>query len=259
MKAPQSLINSPKNLEDKNVKLVIPFRVTSADTDMEARLRAGSLVNLLIQAAISSADSLGFGYTGIRQQKLFWVLSRLTVEINRPMQWYEEGSVETWPKNIEGLLYLRDYIVRDKKGNTVASATSGWLAVDIESKRPRKIESLEEDLFTTLKDRHAIQESPEKIAAVKEGEQFSLQTTFFDADLNRHVTSSRYIDWMIDRLPLDYARENYPGKISVNFMKETIPGETIQIRVNSPTVKCFEYEGMHAGSGAVSFRGKILF
>ena len=52
-----------------------PFKIDSADTDMFGRIRLGSLVNLLIQAATNSADKLGFGYKNIQEQKLFWVLS----------------------------------------------------------------------------------------------------------------------------------------------------------------------------------------
>ena len=40
------------------------FDVTTADCDMNARLRLGGLVNYLVLAAISSADTLGFGYAG---------------------------------------------------------------------------------------------------------------------------------------------------------------------------------------------------
>lgn len=39
------------------------------------------------------------------------------------------------PKTIEGTLYLRDFIVRDKDENIIARATSGWLAIDIRNKK----------------------------------------------------------------------------------------------------------------------------
>ena len=120
--------------------LFAPFRVTSADTDMQGRLRPGALVNMLIQSAIQSADALGLGFKGLSRENLFWVLSRMTVEIDRILVWNEEVVVETWPKSIEGLLYLRDYLVRNGNGNIIARATSGWLAVDFESKRPKNFE-----------------------------------------------------------------------------------------------------------------------
>ena len=143
-------------LTDKNLTLFTSYRITSADTDMDSRLRLGGLVNLFIQSAISSADSFGFGFGGIKQQQLFWVLSRMTIEITRPLNWYEEAVVETWLKNIEGIIYLRDFIVRDKAGEIVAMATSAWLAIDLKTKRPKRIEGLDADLFVLLKDKHAL-------------------------------------------------------------------------------------------------------
>ncbi|HPE35353.1 MAG TPA: hypothetical protein PLI65_11215 [Bacteroidales bacterium] len=40
----------------------LPFSVTSANTDMYKRLRAGALADLLIQSAIKSADELQAGF-----------------------------------------------------------------------------------------------------------------------------------------------------------------------------------------------------
>jgi medium-chain acyl-[acyl-carrier-protein] hydrolase len=134
--------------------------ITSSETDMEARLRLGALVNLLIQAAIGSADRLGFGFGGIREQQLFWVLSRLTLEIDRPLGWHETIEIETWPKTTEGLLYLRDFLIRDENQEIIGRATSGWLAIELESKRPRKVSSENEIYFTALKDKHGLQPYP---------------------------------------------------------------------------------------------------
>ena len=51
-----------KELSEKNLTLYTGFKITSADTDMYTRIRAGALLNLLIQSAINSAESLGFGF-----------------------------------------------------------------------------------------------------------------------------------------------------------------------------------------------------
>ena len=123
------------NLINKKV-----FPVTSADTDMFGRLRISSLVNMFIQSAITSADQLGFGYRDLQKVNLFWVLSRLTVEISNTLHWTDEAETETWPKNIDRFIYIRDFIVRNASKTAGAKATSGWLAVNQESKRPAKIE-----------------------------------------------------------------------------------------------------------------------
>ena len=152
-----------KDLSENDLTLYSSFRITSADTDMYLRLRLGGIVNLLIQSAINSAESLGFGFKGLRKQQLYWVLSRMTVEIYHPLVWNQEVDVETWPKTIEGLLYMRDFIVRDNSQNIIARATSGWLAIDAETKRPKLLDEIEVEMFMFLKDKHALNELPEKL------------------------------------------------------------------------------------------------
>jgi acyl-ACP thioesterase len=217
------------------------------------------LLNFLIQSAISSADYLGFGFGGIKAQELFWVLSRLTVEIHRPMNWYEPIEVETWPKDIERIIYLRDFILRDDEKKIVGIATSGWLAVDMESKRPKRIEGLHAEIFERLKMKSAIDSLPEKLNSVDDGESFEIKSSYYDIDLNRHVTSTRYIDWMMDSFPIDFHLSNYPYKISMNYLKETMPGETIKILRKETGEKQYSFEGINMTGDSSAFRGKIDF
>jgi len=235
------------------------FKVTSADTDMFARLRLGAFVNCLVQSAIESADSLGFGYGGIRHQNLFWVLSRLTAEIYRPLKWYETVEVETWPKKVERILYLRDFILRDGDAAVVARVTSGWLAVDLETRRMKKIEGLHAEYFNHLSDKHAIEKSPDKLFPVSEGEMFDFRSGYYDIDLNGHVTTTRYADWMMDSLPADFHAENYPRKLSLNLMKETMPGETIRLLRKQNNEKHYLFEGINADNNANAFRASVEF
>jgi medium-chain acyl-[acyl-carrier-protein] hydrolase len=247
------------NLRDSNPTSFLTFKVTSADTDMYARLRLGSLVNYLIQSAIDSADRLGFGYGGIRHQNLFWVLSRFTVELYRPLKWYETIEVETWPKSLEKLLYLRDFTLRDKDRKIIANATSGWLAVDLTTKRIKKIEGIHADIFDHLKKKHSIFEPPLKLHPVSEGVEFEIRSGYFDIDLNRHVTTTRYVDWMMDTFTLDFHKNHYARKFSLNIMKETMPGETIRLRRNQSNEGQFDFEGINMNSNKNAFRACIEF
>ncbi len=235
------------------------FNVTTADCDMNARLRPGGLVNYLVLSAINSADTLGFGYAGLRGQQLFWVLSRMTVEIYKPLKWYDKAVVETWPKDVNGLLYLRDFIVKNQQDEIVAKCTSGWLAIDIQSKRPRKVEEKFSYIFDRMKEKHALEQLPEKLGPITEGETFEVKSTWYDLDVNKHVTSSRYIDWMIDTLPIDFLMSHYPTRLSINYLKETMWGENISLAGSSPDENQFLFEGINRDNASLKFRGRIDF
>ncbi len=248
-----------ETLSEKGLTSYSEFRVTSADTDMYARVRLGAVVNYLIQSAIDSADRLGFGYGGIRHQNLFWVLSRLTVELEQPLKWYEKLEVETWPKNVERILYIRDFILRDGNGIIVGRGTSGWLAVDLATRRMKKIDGIHAGFFDHLKDKHAIADPPEKLFPVKEGDEFDIQPAYYDFDLNGHVTTTRYVDWMMDTFSHEFHKNSFPRKLTLNIMKETMPGEKIFMRSRSDGDGVYRFEGMNSDSNTGAFRACICF
>jgi len=251
---------SKKNLVEGNgLVLSTPFLVTSAETDMNSRIRLGALVNLLIQSAVKSADLLEAGFGGLRQQKLFWVLSRMTIEINKMPAWYQSGEIETWPKDVKKILYLRDFIVRGHEHDLIAKATSGWLAVDVDTKTPRTFQGGQSSCFDKLKDRHALNSAPEKLFPVGGGAVTEVKTTYFDIDVNAHVTSSRYLDWMMDTFPVEFHRHHVPVKVSINYLNETRLGETIRLSKNTSDGKNFVFEGFNMEKEKISFRGKIEF
>ena len=183
-------------ITENNIVLKTNTLVTTADTDFKNRLRAGSLVNMLIQAAIKSAGELGFGFEMLKQNNLIWVLSRLTVEIYKPALWNDSIEVETWPKTIDRLLYIRDFTVRNQHGDVIAKATSAWLAIDIDSRRPKLINNANSGVFNQLSDKYALNYLPYKITDVAYQDSFFKYAAYFDIDLNNHVTATRYIDWM---------------------------------------------------------------
>jgi len=235
------------------------FKVTSADTDMQARIRLGAYLNLLVQAAIISADNLGFGINDLKKENMTWVLSRLTVEIYRPLMWYESVEIETWPKDVVKFLHLRDFIVRDKNKKVVAKATSGWLAIDWKTKRPGLLAKIKPEKFSRLKDKIALDAEPEKLDSIADGNNFSATASYFDIDVNRHVAATRYIDWMMDSLPDEFHSKNYPSYFSINYMKETMPHEKINFMRRESSGNSFTFQGINSNNDTVAIRAKITF
>lgn len=248
-----------ESLSEKDLSIKTLYKITSADTDMFGRLRLGALMNFLIQSAIQSADKLGFGYKGLKGQQLFWVLSRITVEIDKILKWNDLLEVETWPKDVEKLLYLRDFIIRDTSGNQIGRATSGWLAIDAENKRPRKVEAINEEVLVRLNTKKAFEELPEKLDGLEKGNRINVKAGYYDIDLNKHVTSTRYIDWMMDTIPVEYHQENYPKRLSVNYMKETMPGEQISLNYHQAETNRFQFEGINTQRNSTAVRGLVHF
>jgi medium-chain acyl-[acyl-carrier-protein] hydrolase len=246
-------------ISEEALVTTIQSRISSAETDMNARLRLGALVNLLIQSAISSADALGFGHEEMHRQNLFWVLSRLSLKIIKPLNWYDVISTRTWPRDVDGLLYHRDFELAGPDSATVALASSSWLALDMRTKRPRQVESIQPELFIHLREKMAIGAPAGKLSPLAGGESLTVQSTYYDIDLNRHVTSTRYIDWMMDTFAVEYNLSHYPKALDINYLKEIMPGELITINKSESGDSCFNFESIIKSSAIPCFRGRIQF
>lgn len=244
---------------EKDLVLQNKFTVTSADTDMFRRLKGSSLVNFLIQSAINSADKLGFGFANLKTQKLFWVLSRFTLEVYKPLHWYDTAIVETWPKSVDGLLYTRDFIVYNTRNEIVAKATSGWLAIDFENKKPKLFNGIQAQILVSLQKKYALDYMPHKLDGVESGDIFTTRATFSDIDLNGHVTTTKYLDWIMDTFEPQFHKEMYVNEISINFMKEILTGEQIKILRSLINKDSYRFEGSIDSKLKSSFRAQVSF
>jgi len=243
---------------DKDLVFRLPYHLTSCDTDMNSRLRLGYLVNLFVQSAMSANASIGFGFDEIRKQNLFWLFSRLTVELYKPHLWRESGAVHTWLKKQEKFIYIRDFLVVDENNQAVAKATSNWVPVYLEAKRPKMVEGLDGSFF--INDKEALGYSPEKLFPLKDpSETLERKALFFDMDLNKHVSSYRYTDWIMDLFSTDFHGKYYPKKFSINFLNESNAGEIIQLGKNSISEKSFVFEALNKTTSTNTFRAAIEF
>jgi len=245
-------------VEKEGLSLVTRYRITSADCDIHARLKPSALLGFMIQSAIDSADRMGFGFRDLRKQKLFWVLSRLSLEMKTVPQWYDEIDIETWPRDIEKILYRRDFLIR-QNGELVGRATSHWLAIDRDTKKPGKIDLEDEWMFVSLRDKLAIAEAPVKIHAIDSDNTGCLETCFTDFDMNGHVTSTRYLEWAMNALPEAFHKQHVFKKIDINFIKETLPGETIMTKNQLVDNIQYFFEAQHKSSENTTFRSVFVF
>jgi acyl-ACP thioesterase len=53
-------------------------------------------------------------------------------------------------------------------------------------------------------------------------------------DVNSHVNSARYIRWLLDSYPLDFHRAHSLRLLEINYVGETLGGETVSIH-SQPT------------------------
>ncbi len=194
--------------------------VHSYEIDFKSRLNIFSLFNYFQEIAWEHAGILHFGLEDLSKRNLFWVLSRVRVEIERLPLWNEKIKLVTYPRGIDGLFALRDYEIYDSNNNRIISASSSWLILSSENRRPVRLTDL--DLPFLPNDRKALPTNASKIEAVAGSliNTDALTVKPSDFDVNYHVNNSRYIEWAIDTFSFEHHKIQELKIVEVNFLAE---------------------------------------
>ena len=135
---------------------------------------------------------------------------------------------------------------------------SSWLVIDVNTKRPQRTLT-EANSFLELTSRSAIDEPAPALKFTGTPDHSErIRVKYNDIDINMHLTTYRYIDYVFDSYDLDFLSKNLPSEITVNFLKEIPFGsEIILQRIENADTHHFEL--INAESGIVCFRAAVKF
>lgn len=72
--------------------------------------------------------------------------------------------------------------------------------------------------------------TPSRLRAVKEPDTTrDVEIWYSDLDINRHLTTTRYIDMTVSAFPLEWHDANRITRLDAMFMRETLPGATVTL------------------------------
>lgn len=231
------------------------FTIRSYDVDFQRHLRPDVLCSYLQEVASEHALSLGVGYLQLEKQKMFWVLSRLLLKVEKMPAWHEEITIETWAKGTDRLFALRDFRVRNADGEVLCTATSYWLILHMDSRRPVR----PDHFFSRLKhEEDAVEAVADKLAEASPASPlYSLEVQYADLDHNRHVNNLRYIAWMFNCFDLDFYAQHQLREMQINFLLEVREGAQLSICCEQQTDQHFLVSGYQQELSTPCFSGTL--
>jgi acyl-ACP thioesterase len=180
------------------------------------------------EIAWEHAQQLGFGFDDLREDRLFWVLSRLFVKIERRPRWKEEFTLETWSRGTDGFFAYRDFRFADQSGKEIITATSSWLVLDHKTRRIHRL--------TRMKNFPAYQESvfgynAGRVNSPESPEEMTFDPVLFnEIDINQHFNSGRYLERLNNSYPFGFHENNTLKELEVNFMQEGLPEDKLGVK-----------------------------
>ena len=169
------------------------LRVRYRDVNREGRMKAVSWFGFMQEIAADHAETLGFGYTGMTELGVFWVLARMRIKILRQPRVEETLKLETWPGNFRRLFAARHFRFSDADGKEVAVASSQWMILSLENQRPQRVEIIG-DKCPDTSDLPAHFDFATRLASVPpEGEAQIFPVRFSMEDINGHLNNAEYM------------------------------------------------------------------
>jgi acyl-ACP thioesterase len=199
------------------------------EVDRSDRLTLAAAFELFQEVAINHAENLGVGRDALLLTRQGWVLSRMSVIMERRPKWGETVTVRSWPRGADRLFAVRDYDIRDAEDKPVVRGRSGWLILDIDKRRPLRVQPLIENLpsntgLDALSGPPLGLETRENLAKAVER-----KAAYSDIDYNGHVNNARYIPWIQDITSAEILEQADRIRFDINYLNEIKYGELIEL------------------------------
>ena len=233
----------------------LTFEIPPQFVDFQRRVKLSSLIDLILTASGYNADENGFGLRHLKNMGATWVLSRLAVEMDYFPKQYEKITVETWVQEVHTANTIRNYRIFNEKGEVIGNSTSVWVMINVKTRRPMDLRLLEGiDVFATNEISGI--DRPFKLNAVESDTIDSFRVKYSDIDINQHVNTVHYLDWMVNSFTLEEHKAHSIKRVDVNFMNEVVYGDFISVHKEKEEENDYRFE-IRTGEKTAS-RGRIV-
>ena len=206
------------------------IHVEPQNVDFTLHATAASLGSAILNVAGTDAQTKGFGVDVLGQNNVSWVLSRLAMEFDcRPRQ-YTAYTLHTWVNDFNRVMSTRNFTLTDSAGNCFGRAVSQWCLLDLSTRTAVDMTSTARTYSHWIVDEPSPADRPRRIHPITQpAAQSTHRVAYSDIDFNRHMNTLRYVELMVDMLPVELAASQRPVRFDINFLHEAVIGQTLTV------------------------------
>lgn len=205
------------------------FRVEPQDVDFTLRATVSSLGSAILNTAGIDAYGKGFGVDVLNAANHSWVLSRLALEFDERPKQYVDYTIATWISDYGRVLSTRNFTLTDASGRQFGRAVSQWAMIDLQRRTAVDLSWVGDAHADAIVAELSPTERPRKIREVHPTRTSEHRVVYSDIDFNRHVNTMRYIEMMLDMLPVELLTLEAPMRMDIHFLHECRFGQTLRI------------------------------
>lgn len=221
------------------------YRVEPQDVDFTLRATIPSLGSAILNTAGIDAHGKGFGVDALNADNHSWVLSRMAVEFDCQPRQYTDYTIATWINEYGRVLSTRNFTLTDAAGNEFGRAVTQWAMIDLKSRSALDLSWVGDAHADAIVDAPSPTDKPRKIRDVDPAQTVMHKVVYSDIDFNRHVNTMRYIEMMIDMLPLEMLMQERPcASISISCANAVTDRRLPSVMNNAAVRRCSRFATM---------------
>lgn len=207
------------------------YKIDPQWVDFTMRISPSALSNLVLGVAGIDAQRKGFGTDVLNRDNFSWVLLRMAIEYDSRPEQYSEITITTWVSDYARMMSTRNFTLQDSEGREIGRVVTQWCMIDLSTRRPVDLTTpaVAATYGHYVVDCPSPCEAPRRLGAIEPQTSRNHRVVYSDIDFNGHVNTLRYIDMMLDCLPLEEFRGERSMRLDLNFQHECRYGEELLI------------------------------
>jgi acyl-ACP thioesterase len=215
------------------------FHICGYDVDHNCQIEIAKLLSMMHETAWSHVSYLKKGWQELYEEGLFWALAKLHLKIHKLPKWNDKIRIDTWAKERESIMFLRDYELFSETDELLCCAISEWMLVDYHAHKIVRLEKLNTHLDYP-KDRMAFDGRVPRVPRLNFPENpVFYNTVLSDLDMNQHVNNASYVRWVIDQFSYDFYNQHQIKEVVINYTNQLKSGEKYCMAIEESTPLLF--------------------
>ncbi len=207
------------------------YYIGSNDVDQFLDLKLPSFFRMMQDIATEHAEVLNIGKANTIDKGLYWVITRIEIEIIEMPKYLQTVTLKTYPGDDLRFIFPRYFQLEDEKGKILIKASSTWAVLSRETHRVCL------NPFPGLKAPTEHLEGEQPLPGKCETGDYKLVETrkvrYSDIDLNGHLNNTKYIDYIVDIHDSDFYKKNKIKHFLINYEKELKDNNEVSIFSNN--------------------------
>lgn len=246
------------------------YFLSASDANAEGLLSMTTLTTNIIDIATDHANSLGIGNPSMVDMNAGWILSRLSIDMEKTPKVNTHYVLKTWIEDFNRHYSARCFSISSPEGEIYGYCRTIWLVIDADTHRnlglshfnmPKEMVSGEKAPIPLQEKHFPIVGKDSEITGksiMATHEPFEYTFKYCDLDFYRHVNTVRYVTMLLNQFSLKEHDETRVKRIELSFLHEAKYGmNTILLRSDSkdnPLVSSFQLSDKADGSALLFAR-----